>query len=93
MEFTERDGSITFDVRVVPRASRSEVVGELDGALKVRIAAPPVDGAANAELVKVLAKHYGVSKSDIEIAGGTTSKRKRIKINNLSQSKLQEVIK
>ncbi len=93
MEFTEKDGSITFTVRVVPRASRSEVIGEHDGALKVRIAAPPVDGAANAELVKVLAKHYRVSKSDIEIAGGSTSKRKRIKISNLSQSKMQEVIR
>ncbi len=52
-----------FDVRVVPRASKSEIVGEHDGALKVRIASPPVDGAANEELIKVLSKKFGVPKS------------------------------
>lgn len=93
MNLTEKDGAVVFDVRVVPRASKSEIVGEHDGALKVRIASPPVDGAANAELIRLLAKKFGVSKSDIEIVGGSTSKNKRIKIANLSQSKLEEVIK
>jgi len=93
MNLTEKDGAVTFDVRVVPRASKSEIVGEHDGALKVRIASPPVDGAANAELIRLLAKKFRVSKSDIEIAGGSTSKNKRIKIANLSQSKLEEMIK
>jgi uncharacterized protein (TIGR00251 family) len=58
-------GSVTIDVRVIPRASRSEVVGLHDGALKVRLAAPPVDGAANAELIKLLAKKFGVAKSEV----------------------------
>ena len=93
MNLTEKDGAVVFNVRVVPRASRSEIVGEHDGALKVRIASPPVDGAANTELIRLLAKKFGVSKSDIEIVGGSTSKNKRIKIENLSQSKLEEVIK
>jgi uncharacterized protein len=93
MNLTEKDGAVVFDVRVVPRASKSEIVGEHDGALKVRIASPPVDGAANTELIRLLAKKFGVSKSDIEIVGGSTSKNKRIKIENLSQSKLEEVIK
>ncbi|HMT07444.1 MAG TPA: DUF167 domain-containing protein [Pyrinomonadaceae bacterium] len=70
----------TITVRVVPRASKSEVVGEIDGVLKVRIAAPPVDGAANAELVKLLAKHFSVSKSSVEIVSGATSKTKIIRI-------------
>ncbi|MGI9056556.1 MAG: DUF167 domain-containing protein, partial [Pyrinomonadaceae bacterium] len=56
---------------------------ELDGALKVKLKSPPVDGAANAELVKVLSKTFGVSKSEIEIIGGQTSKLKQIKISNL----------
>jgi len=93
INITLRDKAISFDVRVVPRSSRSEIVGEHDGALKVRIASPPVDGAANAELIKLLAKKFGVSKSDVEIAGGETSKTKRIKIANLSQSRFEEVIK
>ena len=87
----EKDGEATFLVRVVPRASKSEIVGLHDGALKVRIASPPVEGAANTELIKLLAKQFGVSKSDVEIVGGETSKTKRIKINNLSQSKFHEV--
>ena len=93
MNLTEKNGSFVFDVRVVPRASKSEIVGEHDGALKIRIASPPVDGAANTELIRLLAKKLGVSKSDIEIVGGSSSKNKRIKIANLSQSKLEEMIK
>ncbi|MBS1797194.1 MAG: YggU family protein [Acidobacteria bacterium] len=84
LNLTEKNGSIFFGVRVVPRASKSEIVGEHDGALKIRIASPPVDGAANAELVKLLAKTFGVPKSDVEIVSGQTSKSKQIKIDNLS---------
>ena len=91
MDVLEKDGSISFPVRVIPRASRSEIVGEHDGAMKIKIAAPPVDGAANAELIKLLASKFNVSKGDIEIIGGETSKNKRIKITNLSESKFREV--
>jgi len=93
INITNTGGAVTFDVRAVPRSSRSEIVGEHDGALKIRLASPPVDGAANAELVKLLAKHFGVSKSDVEIVAGETSKSKRIKIANLSQSRFEELIK
>ena len=79
IQITEKDGDIFLNVRVVPRASKSEIVGELDGALKVRIASAPVDGAANTELIGVLAKFCGVSKSAVEIIGGRTSKTKPVK--------------
>lgn len=91
MKFTEKNGGVIFSVRVVPRASKSEIAGELDGALKVRIASPPVDGAANAELVKLLSKSFGVSKSEIEILSGQASKTKQIKIGNLTAEKFLEV--
>ena len=81
-----------FNVRVVPRASKSEIVGEMDGALKIRIASPPVDGAANAELVKLLAKTFEISKSEVEISGGQTSKTKQIKIINTTGEKLSAVL-
>lgn len=93
MKFVEKEGAVIFDVRVVPRASKSEIIGEHDGALKVRIASPPVDGAANMELIRVLAKKLGVSRNDIEIISGGTSKNKRIRVTNLSQSKLEVLIK
>ena len=65
-EGSGRDGDVSFALRVVPRASKSEIVGFHDGALKVRIKSPPVNGAANAELIRLLAKQFGVSKSDVE---------------------------
>lgn len=83
IRFIEKDGNLIFDVRVVPRASKSEIVGEYDGALKVRIAAPPVDGAANAELIKILSKKLNVPKSEVGIIGGQTSKQKQVRVNNL----------
>jgi uncharacterized protein (TIGR00251 family) len=93
IEITEKDGTVTFKVCVVPRSSRSEIVGEHYRALKVRLAAPPVDGAANTELIKLLAKHFGVSKRDVQIVAGSNSKSKRIKIANLSQSNFEEAIR
>ena len=85
--------AVTIDVRVVPRASRSEIVGFENGVLKVRISAPPVDGAANAELIKLLAKRIGVAKSEVSIVGGETSKSKRIRINNVSRSTVDAMFK
>jgi uncharacterized protein (TIGR00251 family) len=71
-------------VRVTPRSSKSEVVGTVDGVLKVRLKAPPVDGAANEELVKVLAMEFGVPRSNIEIVSGHTSRTKRVRIKDRS---------
>ncbi len=83
IDFAENDGAITFRVRVVPRASRSEIVGEHDGALRVRIAAPPVEGAANEELVRLLARALDASRSDIEITAGKSSKLKTVRVAGL----------
>lgn len=91
IDLIETTNSLTFSVRVIPRASRSEIVGEHDGSLKVKIASPPIDGAANLELKKLFAKQFGVSKSDIEIISGETSRNKRIKISNLSKAKFSEL--
>jgi uncharacterized protein (TIGR00251 family) len=88
INYNEKNGRLIFTVRVVPRASKSEIVGEHDGALKVRLAAPPVDGAANEELVKLLAKEFNAAKSDIEILSGQTSKTKQVSISNSTGEKL-----
>lgn len=86
IQFTESDGNLIFAVRVVPRASKSEIVGELGGALKVRIASPPVDGAANAELIKFLSKRFNVAKSAVEILGGQTARLKQVRVSGLRQA-------
>lgn len=64
----------------MPNSPRSEIVGEYGESLKIKIAAPPVEGAANAELIKILAKCLNVTKSEIEIVGGLTSKNKQVRI-------------
>lgn len=89
--FTESGDLITFTIRVVPRASKSEIIGEHEGSLRVRISAPPVDGAANAEVVKLLAKAFGVAKSNVSIISGETSKTKRIRVLGGTAMRLQEL--
>ncbi len=92
INFREKDGAVTFAVRVAARASKSEIVGEHDGALKIRLAAPPVDGAANEELIKLLAKEFGAAKSDVEIFSGQTSKIKQVSISNSTKEKLSAIL-
>lgn len=71
-------------VRAQPRASRSEVVGLHGEALKVRLAAAPVEGAANRELEKVLAKVLGVPRSSVEVLRGSSGREKVLRIHGLS---------
>jgi uncharacterized protein (TIGR00251 family) len=93
INYSEKDGFLWFRVQVVPRASRSEIVGAYDETLRVRIAAPPVDGAANNELVRVIAKAFGVSRSAVEITAGLTAKRKELRIEGASPERLRALIK
>lgn len=70
-------------IKVEPRSSRSGVVGQYGDALKVKLAAPPVEGKANEELIKVLAKEFGISKKDIEIISGHSSKNKVVRLTGV----------
>ncbi len=92
IQFTEKGDDLIFNVRVVPRASKSEIVGEMGGALKIRIASPPVDSAANAELIKVLSKRFDVAKNAVEITGGQTSKQKQVRISGVNHADLLNLI-
>jgi uncharacterized protein len=77
--YREEAGALVFAVRVVPRASQTAAAGEHDGALRVRVAAPPVEGAANAELTRFLARRLNVSAGAVEVVGGRTSKTKVVR--------------
>jgi uncharacterized protein (TIGR00251 family) len=77
-------------IRVQPRASRSEVVGTYGDAIKIRIAAPPVDGAANKELIAFLAKRLGLSKSAVQIVKGAQGRDKLVEIEGLSEKEVRE---
>jgi len=91
VDYSETDGALSFTVRVVPRASRSEIVGAHDGALRVRIAAAPVDGAANEELIRVLGRAFNVARGAVEIVAGHNSKSKRIRIAGVAPARLAEL--
>jgi len=82
----QRQGAVRFKVRVLPRASRNEVAGELGGALKVRLQAPPVDGAANEALVAFLADELGVSRKGVRIVSGNTSRSKTVEVDGIAPS-------
>jgi len=73
---------IKLIVRVIPNSSKTEVAEEKENFLKIRLKACPRKGKANAELIKFLAKKYKVSKSQVEITKGLTSKNKLVKISS-----------
>jgi uncharacterized protein (TIGR00251 family) len=78
-----KDGVIV-DVRVIPRAGKSGIAGVRDNAVLVRLNAPPVEGAANAELIEVIAGALGVPKRAIAIVSGDRSRQKRIRIDGVT---------
>jgi uncharacterized protein (TIGR00251 family) len=92
IQFSEDGRGVRFAVRVVPRASRSEITGEQSGALRVRIAAAPVEGAANQELIKLLAKSFKLPKNAVQIISGSTSKNKIVRIQGGDATRLQELV-
>lgn len=88
LKLNDQGDQTTFEVIVQPRAGRNSVVGELDGALKLRIAAPPVEGRANAACERFLAGLLGVRQADVNIVSGTTSKRKLVRVRGLNSQQV-----
>ena len=84
---------VRLKVHVVPRASRSEVVGEYDGGLKIKLAATPIDGKANEELIKLLSRVFKVSRSDVTIISGHKGKLKQVRIEGINADDGQRALK
>lgn len=80
LRISERGDGVEVDVRVQPRASREAIVGIHDGALKIALSAPPVDGEANAALVAFVAKSLGLPKSAVTIVRGERGRSKTLRI-------------
>lgn len=78
--YSIKAGNVLFKVHVVPGSSRSGIAGTHDDALRVRVAARPVEGAANEELILVLAKTFRVSKSSVTIVSGARGRSKQVSI-------------
>ena len=88
---TERDGAVRFAVRVQPRASRTGVDGLHGGALRVRVNAPPVDGAANAAVVEVLAEALGVARRSVRVVAGGSSRSKVVEVAGVAASRVRDL--
>lgn len=83
---------VLLKVRVLPRSSKNEIMGEMaDGALKVKLTAAPVDGKANEALISLLTEHFNCPKTKIKIVRGQTSKNKVIEILNTKQQMLNKI--
>ncbi len=87
-----QEASATFSIRIQPRASKNEVLRMGNGGLKIRLTAPPVDGAANEALVKFLSDRLGVAKSKVEILSGHTSREKIVKISSVTAVDAQKLL-
>ena len=91
-KIVESDGGVVFDVRVIPRARRNALAGIHAQALKVRLTAPPVDGAANAALIAFLADKLGVRKSALSIRSGEKSRNKRLRVEGVTRAQVEEAL-
>ena len=85
-------GSVRVRVYAQPRASRTEIVGRHGDALKVRLAAPPVDGAANDELVRYLAKQMGVAASRVRVLSGAAGRTKIVAIDDVDTAAVRRAL-
>lgn len=85
-------GTVTFAVRVQPRASRDAIAGVLDGALKVRLCAPAVENRANEALVEFLAAVLKTSKSAVRIRSGEQSRSKRVEIFGVTRRQIEGLL-
>jgi uncharacterized protein (TIGR00251 family) len=89
LKLVERAEGVRFDVHAKPRAKRSAVLGEHEGALAVSLAAPPVDGAANAELIAVLASVLAIAKRDVTLVRGEGGRHKVVEVRGLDAAEIR----
>jgi uncharacterized protein (TIGR00251 family) len=89
LRITTTSGGVRFAIRVQPRASRTEVTGLHGDALRIRVNAPPVDGAANEAVVRTLAETLDVSPRSVSIVAGASSRTKIVEITGLTEAEVR----
>ena len=92
IELRERDGGVEFGVKVVPGSSRDAVVGVWGNALRVAVSAPPQAGAANQQLIRLLAKTFQARPGDLSITHGKSQPRKRVHIAGLNPRRVRQLL-
>ena len=86
----ETKNGIAFDIQVNPHASRAEIAGISEGMVKVKVTAPPVEGAANDACIALLSKKLGLKKSQMEISMGAKGRKKTILVREVSRADLEQ---
>ncbi|MEA1960959.1 MAG: DUF167 domain-containing protein [Bacillota bacterium] len=86
IKLSENDLGIKVDIKVQPRSSKNQIVGVQDGALKVKLMAPPVDGEANKALIKYFAELFKVPKSNVTVLKGESSRNKTVQIQGITKT-------
>lgn len=84
--------AVTVDILVQPRASRAKIGPMHDGRIKVAVTAPPVDGEANAAVIELLAKQLGIPRGNVEVIAGASSRRKTLRIANVTEQQIAELL-
>jgi len=92
IDVKENADGVTFAVRVLPRSSRNEIVGEAEGVLKIKLTAPPVEGAANKALIEFLSGKLKVAKSRISIVTGQSGRSKVVAVEGLNKADLLSLV-
>jgi len=92
MQISACDGGVSFYVQVQPRASRDAISGEHADALKIRLAAPPVDDCANEALVRLLAERLNVPRTAVRIVAGAKSRRTRVVVAGVKRERALELV-
>ena len=90
IKLISKDGTVRLEVHAKPRAKQSRIVGPREGAIEVAIAAPPVDGAANEELVRVLASMLEIPRRNVEILRGATSQKKLVAVRGRTEDEIRD---
>ena len=91
LEVTEREDADVFSVHVQPRASRDAIEGEYQGAMKVRLTAPPVDGRANDACRRLLAERLNIPLAAVRILAGERSRSKRIEVRGVTAQQIRDL--
>jgi len=89
----ETRNGLSFDIRVNPHASRAEIAGFVQGLLKVKVTAPPVEGAANEACIALIAKKMGLRKNQVKIAAGSKGRTKTILVSEITKTDLEQKLR
>jgi len=89
---TDTPAGAVLNLRIIPRANKNAIQGEHGDALKIRLCAPPVEGAANAALIEFLSETFSIPRARIQLLSGQTSRNKRVLLSGFSASAISSLI-